>query len=177
MTNSLSAVDKAIDLKTMPVDGTNIFMLAGGLTTFNDGFGGWWFWNSSSTTTANDVTVIEVTGVSTGRWLKYTMSPSNDYTNTGTVAGGAGNVVFYLTHDKTSTGVALYTNVNYVSPIVNDSSLNYTYGWSYNSGTKALTVNVKQATGIAVALVGLTLLGVPSPTPNGTSVQILVKGN
>lgn len=100
-----------------------------------------------------------------------------DYTNTVSVAGGAGNAIFYLTSDKTSTGTALYTNVNYVNPIVNDSTVNYTYGWSYNAGTKALTVNVKQAVGINVALVGLTLLGIPSNAPNGTSVQILVKGN
>lgn len=101
----------------------------------------------------------------------------NDYTNTVAVAGGAGNAVFYLTSDKTSTGTALYTTVTYVNPIVNDSTVNYTYGWSYNAGTKALTVNVKQATGINVALVGLTLLGVPANAPNSTNVSVLVKGN
>lgn len=100
-----------------------------------------------------------------------------DYTNTVAVAGGAGNAVFYLTSDKTSTGTALYTTVTYVNPVVNDSTVNYTYGWSYNAGTKALTVNVKQATGINVALLGLTLLGVPANVANGVNVQVLVKGN
>lgn len=33
------------------------------------------------------------------------------------------------------------------------------------------------AVGINVALVGLTLLGVPSPVANGTNVSVLVKGN
>lgn len=106
-----------------------------------------------------------------------TPSIPNDYTNTVAVAGGAGGAVFYLTSDKTSTGSALYTNINFVSPLVNDSTQNYTYGWSYNSTTKALTVNTKVSTGINVALVGLTLLGLPSPVANGTIVNVLVKGN
>lgn len=112
-------------------------------------------------------------------WGKITGTPNipiPDYTNSGVVAGGAGNVVFYITSDKTSTGTALYTNINYVAPIVNDSNVNYTYGWSYNPTTKALTVNVKSATGINVAVLGLTLLGLPTNSPNGTSVQVLVKG-
>ena len=100
-----------------------------------------------------------------------------DYTNTAVVAGGAGNAVFYLTSDKTSTGIALYTNITYVNPIVNDSSLNYSYGWNYNAGTKALTVNTKAAVGLNIALLSLTLLGVPSSVANGTNVQVLVKGN
>lgn len=101
-----------------------------------------------------------------------------DYTNTAAVAGGAGNVTFYLTSDKTSTGTALYTNVNFVCPIVNDSTQNYTYSWSaYNPATKSITVNVKVSAGLNVALVGLTLLGVPANVANGTNVQVLVKGN
>jgi len=103
--------------------------------------------------------------------------PIPDYTNTVAVAGGVGNSVFYLTSDKTSTGTALYTNITCVLPIINDSTVNYTYGWTYNSTTKALTVNAKSSAGINVALVGLTLLGLPSPVANGTNIQILVKGN
>ncbi len=99
-----------------------------------------------------------------------------DYTNTGSISGGSGNVVFYLTSDKTSTGTALYSTITYVNPIVNDAIINYTYGWSYNSTTKALTVNVKAATGLYVALLNLTLLGTPANVANGTSVNILVKG-
>lgn len=102
---------------------------------------------------------------------------NNDYTNTAIVSGGAGVAIFYLTNDKTSTGTALYTNINYVNPIVNNADLNYSYGWAYNSTTKALTVTTKAAVGLNISLLGLTLLGVPSPVANGTSVQILVKGN
>lgn len=117
------------------------------------------------------------TWLNTLAYSKLTGAPIQDYTNSGVVAGGAGNVVFYLTSDKTSTGTALYTNVNYVNPIVNDSAVNYTYGWSYNAGTKALTVNVKSATGLYISLLNLTLLGTPANVANGVNVSVLVKGN
>lgn len=137
--------------------------------------------NQSGARTAISLTTTGTSGASTYNNSTGVFNIPNysntDYTNTTAVAGGAGNVIFYLTNDKTSTGTALYSTVNYVNPVVNDSTTNYTYGWSYNAGTKALTVNVKQATGINVALVGLTLLGVPANVANGTSVQVLVKGN
>lgn len=102
--------------------------------------------------------------------------PLPDYTNTVAVAGGAGNAVFYITSDKTSTGTALYTNITHVNPIVNDSSTNFTYGWSYNPTTKALTVNSKAGvTGIVI--LGISLLGAPVNVANGTNIQVLVKGN
>lgn len=104
-----------------------------------------------------------------------------DYTNTATVAGGAGNAVFYITSDKTSTGTALYTNVNFVLPIVNDSNANYTYGWSYNPTTKALTVNVKTnvSTNALLNLLGglVPVLSPPSNVANGVNVSLLVKGS
>lgn len=114
--------------------------------------------------------------ITTLAFSKITGVPIADYYNTANTAGGSGNVVFYLTSDKTSTGTALYTNINYVNPIVNDASTNYTFGWTYNSGTKALTVNVKAAVGINVALLSLTLLGVPSNVADGKTVSVLVKG-
>jgi hypothetical protein len=95
----------------------------------------------------------------------------------GVVAGGAGNVVFYLTTDGTSTGTALYTNVNYVLPVVNDSTTNYTYGWTISTDKKTLTINVKATPALAISLLGLTLLGVPANASNGTSVNCLVVGN
>lgn len=100
-----------------------------------------------------------------------------DYVDSAVVAGGAGNATFYLTNNHTSGGTALYTNVSYVNPIINDASLNYSYAWTVSGDKKTLTVNAKAAVGINVALVGLTLLGVPSNVPNGTKIYVLVKGN
>lgn len=127
----------------------------------------------------NEIQTLSISGntISLSSGGSVNLPNSIEYINTGIITGGAGNIIFYLTSDKTSTGTALYTNLTYVNPIVNDSTINYSYGWSYNSGTKALTVNTKSAIGLNVALVGLTLLGIPGNAPNGTSVQILVKGN
>lgn len=98
------------------------------------------------------------------------------YTNTVAVAGGAGNASFYLTTDKTSSGAALYPNGNiFPTPIVNDASTNYTYGWTYNSTTKLLTINVKSSPGLIVG--ALTLLGLPVNVANGTVVRLTCNGN
>jgi len=99
-----------------------------------------------------------------------------EYVGAATVSGGAGNVIFYLTSDGTSTGTALFTTVSYANPFVNDSVVNYSYGWTYNATTKALTVNVKSAAGLYISLLNLSLLGVPANVANGTSVSVLVKG-
>lgn len=98
-----------------------------------------------------------------------------EYVGSSTVSS-AGNAIFYLTSDGTSTGTALFTTVTYANPFVNDSAVNYSYSWSYNGTTKALTVNVKAAVGINVSLIGLTLLGLPSNVANGTAVSVFVKG-
>lgn len=50
------------------LDGQIVF--ADGETAANDGFQGNFYWNASSTTTADNVNVIQITGVSTGRWLR-----------------------------------------------------------------------------------------------------------
>jgi hypothetical protein len=98
--------------------------------------------------------------------------PSSTYTNSDTVTGGAGNVIFYLTSDKTSTGTALYGSMPTVIPIVNDASTNYTYQWTLSGDFKTLTVNVKSSPGLVVGL--LTLLGVPVNVANGTEVRVTV---
>lgn len=99
------------------------------------------------------------------------------YTNTVAVAGGAGNAIFYLTSDKTSTGTALYTSASTIfpTPIVNDATTNYTYGWSYNATTKALTVNCKSNPSVVSGL--LTLIGLPQNVANGIVIQLTVNGN
>lgn len=97
-------------------------------------------------------------------------------TLSGTVSS-AGNVIFYLTDNGAAGGNALFTNVDYVNPIVNDSSVNYSYGWTLSGDKKTLTVNTKAAVGINVALLSLTLLGVPSNVANGTAVTCVVVGN
>jgi len=122
--------------------------------------------------TGNSGKVLSTNG-SAPSWV--TLPSSGIYQNTGTTTSGS--VVFYLTSDKTASGTALYTNVRIVMPIVNDVTLNYTYGWTISVDKKTLTVTARYAPGLNVALVGLTLLGVPVNVPNGTSVSVLVIGD
>jgi len=118
---------------------------------------------------AHTHTIAQVTG------LQDTLNTiPKVHSNTVAVAGGAGNAVFYLTNNGLVDGTPLFTTVKSVLPMVNDSALNYTYGWSLSGAT--LTVNVKRSTGINVALLGLTLLGVPANVPNGMNVSVLVHG-
>ncbi len=105
----------------------------------------------------------------------YAVLPTGDYYNTVNVAGGAGQAVFYLTSDKTSGGTALYTTIDAVIPIINDATQNYTYGWSYNAGTKALTVTAK--TNLTAVISLLTVVLGPTNVANGVPVQVVVKGH
>lgn len=98
------------------------------------------------------------------------------YTGTANVTS-AGNSIYYLTSDGTPTGSALFTSVTFASPFVNDSTKNYTYGWNYNSSTKALTVNTKTSENIVVNALNITVLGAPANVPVGTTVSVLVRGN
>ena len=145
-----------------------------------------WVYDTASTATDNGTTVIKplddvmpVPG-GAGRYLLFETMSLNDYINSGIVAG-SGNVVFYLTSNKLSTGTALFTNVTYVNPIVNNSNANYAYQWSYNATTKALTVNIKTnlSTNALLNLLGglVPVLSPPSNVADGTNVFVFVKGN
>jgi len=96
------------------------------------------------------------------------------YTGSAQVSSG-GNSTYFLTSTGTSTGTPLFNNVTFATPFVNDSNVNYTYGWSYNATTKVLTVNTKSSTAVTVA--GVSVLGIPNNVPAGTTVTVLVRGN
>lgn len=61
-----------------------------GATVFNDGGGGTYLWDNNSTATADGLKIIQVTGVTTGRWMRERAS-----------SYGTGQVTF--------TGVTLQT--------------------------------------------------------------------
>jgi len=130
----------------------------------------------TNTSPNQSVSIVGGNGIRiTGNYPNYTAT-STDYTATAATSGSV--ATFYLTSTGTSTGTALYTNISYVNPIINDVNGNYTFGWSYNAGTKALTVSARVATNTAViALLGISLLGSTTPVPNATQISVLVKGN
>lgn len=119
--------------------------------------------------------------LSGGNSISLPIYTSTDYANSASISGGVGQAIFYLTSDKTSSGTALYSTIDYVSPIINDATANYTYQWSYNSSTKVLTVTSKTnlSTNVLTNLLGGTIpsLQPPSNVANGITVYLLVKGH
>lgn len=88
------------------------------------------------------------------------------------VAGGAGNAIFNLTNDGTSTGTALCPNgvmLNSPNLSVNDATAPYQFSWAWSNSNKTMTVLAQKASGLAVLT--FTLLGIPAPVPNGTNVN------
>lgn len=88
------------------------------------------------------------------------------------VAGGAGNAVFNLTNDGTSTGTSLCPNgimLNSPNLSVNDATAPYQFSWAWSNSNKTMTVLTQKASGLAVLT--FTLLGLPAPVANGTSVN------
>lgn len=58
----------ALKLKNGATKEDLVFMT--GYYAEGDGGGGWWYWADSSTDTANDGTIVQATGVTTGRWKR-----------------------------------------------------------------------------------------------------------
>lgn len=92
----------------------------------------------------------------------------------------AGVATFYLTDDGTAGGKAIFRNVYKPSTNfwVDDANAPYMFGgWALSGDKKTLTINVKQSAGIVIALLGLTLLGVPTNAANGTEVNLSIWGD
>lgn len=105
----------------------------------------------------------------------WTVGGAADYYNSATTTSGT--ATFYLTNNKLSSGTALYSQINYVNPLVNNVNGNYTFGWTVSPDLKTLTVQSRVATNTAViALIGISVLGSTVQVPNGTTIQVLVKG-
>jgi hypothetical protein len=176
--NDLNATVKA-DLIgfNSAVDGADY--IVNGDTTEFDSPVRFYRYSASSTAVADGESILTSTGMGMGRFIKMSLGLTAtgiaDYTNAATVSGGAGSSVFYLTSDKTATGTALYSTINAVNPIVNDSASNYTYGWTISTDKKTLTVTTKSNT---TGLAGLLNVLLPaSAVANGTVVNVVVKGN
>lgn len=95
-----------------------------------------------------------------------------------TIAGGAGQAIFYLTDNGLSGGTALCANAVYDETVdfeVNDSSAFYRPAWTIAGDRKSITATVTRATATGViAVLGLNLLSAPTNAPNGTVVRLTV---
>lgn len=86
-----------------------------------------------------------------------------------TVASGV--AVYQLTADNTSTGTALCSNpiAASVSPVVNDATASYQFGWAFSNSNKTLTVTANK---LSTANILTGLLGQTSA--NGSTVNLSV---
>lgn len=105
------------------------------------------------------------------------VSSPKQYTGSNAISGGAGNVVFNLTTDGTTSGPAIFTNIHFMKAEINDSSTNYNYAYTITNSNKLLTINCKSPAILTPALLGISVLGLAVNTANATTVTIIVKGN
>ncbi len=82
---AIHRVDSISDLRAYTVQADSI--LVDYHTTEGDNRGGFYYWNATSTATDNDSTIIKVTTVGTGRWIKLSDRLSPGIVNSLTWAG------------------------------------------------------------------------------------------
>ncbi len=74
----------------------NASVMVLGQNTVNDGNGGNYLWDDTSTTSADGIKIVQVTGVSTGRWLR---SRNNNYgTGSTTFSGILLTTIYTVNH-------------------------------------------------------------------------------
>lgn len=91
---------------------------------------------------------------------------------TATVASGV--ATFQLTSDNTSTGPAIFPNAPIlasVSPVVNDASASYQFGWAFSNSNKTLTITTNK---LSTANILTGVLG--QSAANGAVVNLTISG-
>lgn len=108
-----------------------------------------------------------------------TVSPVISLAFTATVAGGAGNCVFYATADGTSTGIALFSNIQSIQPSfdVADPLKAFSKPVISNSN-KTITTLCQISQQNLVTILGISVIGSTSlvAAPNATALTFLVHG-
>jgi len=188
--NQALTVGAALDLKLVPCDTNRVYVLAGGLNTFGDGRGGWWYFNSSSTTVADDISVIQVTGIPTGRWILATgTSPGMPlyYNASGAIAPPTKRWVGRVTPstgngysiDISSAGFSIISNYNVIA-VKNTAVANSSANVSIKSvSTSAIVVNIVEGNPATVSILGINVLsGNPLTFADvtGLTLSVIVEG-
>jgi len=81
---SLVSLSTVSDLRLQTPQNSQMVQLLG-LTSINDTNGGTYYWNSASTASDNGFITIQVTGISTGRWVR--LGNGNTIKGTATFSG------------------------------------------------------------------------------------------
>jgi len=113
---SLISLETLSDLRVQPPQSKQMIQLLG-LNTVTDGNGGTYLWNDTSTATDDGFLVVQVTGVTTGRWLRL----GNGNTNKGTSTfNGTGFVsAFTVTHGLGFTPAQVYVQARTANAAAN----------------------------------------------------------
>ncbi len=185
--NGAITTDTAMDLKTLPCDTNNIYVLTGGLNTFNDGMGGWYYWDSTSTATTNDTTVIQVTGITTGRWRIVSSNNAQGmvyYGPSGMISRPTKKWVSSITPntgngysiDIGSAGFTAITAINIIA-IKNNGTANLSPNVSIKSiSNTTLIVNIVEGNAGVVSILGINVLsGSPLVFANVSGLTLSVE--
>lgn len=84
----------------------NVQVLLMGLSNMNDNNGGMYRWDASSTDTDDGFTIVQVTGVTTGRWKR--VGNSNTVKGTNTLSGLALQTAYVINHGLPFTPLQVY---------------------------------------------------------------------
>lgn len=105
------------------------------------------------------------------------ISGAGEYVNTVNVSGGSGNATFYLTHDGTATGTALFPNaVDFAKAEISDNTKGYNYSYALTNSNRTLTVTANYFAPVTILGISV-LLATTTAAANATPVNILVKGH
>lgn len=189
MPEALKKVNTMADLKKFKGE-HNAYAYMTGKDSIADGQGGSYRYDTASTTTADNYNVIQVTGVTKGRWIRanqttinytqgtiFKIGPLKIFTGMATIAGGNGEVLINLTNENTANGTAFFTNVLFASAMAEQASSNsndVVIGNVKNIGAGNKTITFRFATGATVSVLGAASLRVAG---NGLNVRYIVLGN
>lgn len=94
-----------IDLRAQ-VGSDNVQVLLQGLSTIGDQNGGIYYWNATSTETDDGFSIVQVTGVTTGRWKR--MPNANTVKGTTTFSAAALTTAYTVNHGLPFTPLQVY---------------------------------------------------------------------
>ena len=122
--------DTLADLR-MQTGMANVQVLLMGLTSITDNNGGMYRWDPTSTETDDNLTVIQVTGVTTGRWKR--VGNSNTVKGSNTLSGAVLQTAYVINHGLPFTPLQVYIQARSANAAVPS--------WVSNINSTSFTVN------------------------------------
>jgi hypothetical protein len=185
---AIRKVNTVAELKQYP-GAHNAYAYMTGRDSIADGLGGNYRYDTSSTATADDYNIVQVTGVTKGRWMRanqntfiytggtvFKIGPLKIYVGATTI-GSNGETTINATTDNTTNGTAIFTNIFFAT---GQAISNVTTPNEIVTGmTKSISANKKQVvlkfgTGNLVSILGAVTV---TAAPNGVQQQFLIIGN